>query len=155
MKHVTITREKPTTDQGTKGLWVIDEQPEHGWKTLELPDRHNAPRLSCIPNGTYMCELGPTSHLWSPREDGRLFHVLDVPGRSAIEIHAATWAGDVKLGFHTDLLGCIAVGASFGMLTPPDTAKPQLAILSSRATLKQIMHILGDEPFQLTIEEGE
>lgn len=144
--EVTVTR-RPTGEQGTFGQWAFDNR---FWPTIELPWDDNSPHYSCIPDGTYDCELDATSK-WSPRPDGRLFHVLAVPNRSLIKIHAATWGGDVRNGWHSDLLGCIAPGRRTGLLAPPDTGKLQACVLESRAALTEIMDVLGDDPFRLTI----
>jgi hypothetical protein len=76
---------------------------------------------------------------------------MDVPGRSLIKIHAASWAGDVRKGWHSDLLGCIAPGKRTGSLTPPDVGQAQAAVLSSRVALSEIMNFLGDDAFELEI----
>lgn len=65
--------------------------------TLELPWRGNQRGVSCIPAGTYPVQYG-----WSDRWNCLMPHVLDVPGRDAIEIHIGNGPGD------TD--GCIIVG---------------------------------------------
>lgn len=150
MIRATLLR-SPSTDEGTFGTLQVHATRVDSFRTIELPWRDNSPQLSCIPAGAYRCRLGPTSK-WSPRADGRLFEVTGVPGRSAIKIHAASWAGDVRKGLHADLLGCIAPGKTTGKLTPPDTGKPQAAVLSSRVALTELMTLLGDDDFELTVE---
>lgn len=146
---------QPTTDQGTFGLLTVPARAV-SWISLELPWRDNSPRKSCIPPGpaegtmTYIARLREVSK-WSPRLDGRLFGLLNVPGRSDIEIHAANFGGDVDLGWHTDLLGCIAPGLKSGSLIHPDVGQPQAALLSSRTALEQMMSELGDEDFALEV----
>ena len=146
---------QPTSDEGTFGLWTIPER-ALSWPSLELPARGNASRKSCIdpmpgePSRVYVASLRHVSK-WSPRTDGRLFGLLDVPGRTDIEIHAATWAGDVDLGWHTDLLGCITVGSKVGTLVHPEVGREQAAILGSRAALTELMAELGDEDFELEV----
>lgn len=147
--NITLKR-LSTGDQGTQGALTIDSN-DFTCDTLELPWRDDAPRASCVPAGEYLVALAWTGHLWSPRPDGKIFQLQNVEGRQAIDIHAATWAGDVSKGWHSDLLGCLALGLSFGMLQPPDVSQPQLAILSSRAALTKFMALVGDGPFQLTI----
>lgn len=151
----TIMR-RPTSDQGTLGALAIPEL-ARAWTSLELPWRGNVRHLSCIApapgeRARYRCELQPSSK-WTPRDDGRLYWILDVPGRSAIEIHAATWAGDVTKGWHSDLLGCVAPGEREGELAPA-AGRLQRCILQSRLALTEFMDALEGEPFDLEIAWG-
>jgi len=51
--------------------------------TLERPDLNNQPFVSCIPEGQYIVRRNTSGrHQW--------YELLDVPGRSFIEIHTAT-----------------------------------------------------------------
>ena len=150
MKHVDVFR-GPSTDEGTFGTWQFDGRE---WVSMELPDRDNKPNLSRILAGTYICQLEPT-HLWSPRPDGLLYHVLDVPGHQLIKIHAANWAGDVTLHWHSDLLGCLAIGNGRAELTPMQTGKPQQAITGTREALAELMDLLAGETFELQIHDPE
>ena len=68
---------------------------------MELPDKQNQRRISCIPKGEYDCiKRDATASI--PYQ-----HILikDVPNRSGICLHKANY---VK-----QLLGCIAVGDKF------------------------------------------
>jgi len=67
-------------------------------RTLELPDKENKRRISCIPCGEY-----EVIKRWSEKY-GDHFHILGVPGRDYILIHSAN--------FYSQLLGCVAVGFS-------------------------------------------
>lgn len=148
MKHADVFR-GTSTDEGTFGTWQLEGR---DWVSMELPDRNNNPRLSRIPAGTYICELRPT-HLWSPRPDGLLYQVMDVPHRDLIKIHAANWAGDVTLHWHTDLLGCLAIGQSRTRLTPHQTNVLQQALACTREALAEFMGLLDGETFELTIHD--
>ena len=64
--------------------------------TLELPDKNNEKRVSCIPKGTYK-----VMKRYSDKHKNH-FQILDVPNRSFILIHSANYV--------YQLLGCIAVG---------------------------------------------
>ena len=81
-------------------MLVFDDkhQLSYSCKTLELPWRNNKKRASCIPEGVY-----EVTKRFSPKFKNH-FHILDVPNRSYILIHQAN--------FVSELLGCIAVGAS-------------------------------------------
>ena len=96
--HVTLLREEQS-DQGTFGLLSFEG---HELRSLELPWRGNQRGLSCIPEGIYRCVM-----VRSPRM-GRVYGVCDVPGRSNVLIHSANLAGDIHLGWDTQLQGCIA-----------------------------------------------
>jgi len=68
-------------------------------ETLELPWKDNLPKVSCIPDGEYEVEK-----TYSPSFKKQLWLIKNVPNRSGIRIHSAS--------FVSDLLGCIAPGLS-------------------------------------------
>jgi hypothetical protein len=102
--------------------------------TLELPDLNNAPHISCIPKGNYLCSL-----YQSPRH-GLVPLVHDVPNRSMIEMHPANYSRELK--------GCIALG-----MTSADIDKDGiLDVTSSQKTFKRFMEALSpDQRFELLI----
>ncbi len=111
----TITRE-PSTDAGTFGKLVLVIPTSGGsitWEchTLELPWKDNRTKLSCIPAGTYT-----SSPVRSPKF-GDVYGVHNVPGRSAILIHAGNYGGDIEKGLKSDIEGCILLGMGRGTLT--------------------------------------
>ena len=65
--------------------------------SLELPDKNNKKRVSCIPEGEYIA----IKHK-SPRFKDCLW-IQDVPDRSEILIH--------KGNYYSDILGCILIGS--------------------------------------------
>ena len=71
------------------------------WKSLELPlefeGQENVPDKTCIPAGTY-----EVKNLFSEKHGCLMPHVMGVPDRTAIEIHAASEPAN--------LLGCTAIG---------------------------------------------
>lgn len=129
-------------DQGTFGRMSFGGRTVH---TLELPWRDNIRQRSCIPNGEYLCKL-----VNSPRF-GRVYGVTNVPGRSHVLIHSANVAGDVDLGWHTQLHGCIAPAERLGLMRIPD-GRMQQAGLVSRSALRKLMEWAGGTPFVLEIE---
>jgi hypothetical protein len=139
MRKVTLTRTE-TGDEGTFGNLVTDSM-FHVY-SLELPWRDNAVGKSCIPPGTYRCEMRD-----SPKH-GKCYHVLKVSGRTDVLIHAANWAGDAEKGFKSQLQGCISVGRAI------NTHIGQMAVLSSRDALKALEDDLDREPFELTVKWG-
>lgn len=148
MKLVELQR-SPSSPTGTFGRWYLPWL-DRAWPSLELPWADNEPQHSCIVAGTFRGVLAPSSK-WSPRADGRLYHIVDVPGRNLIKVHAATWAGDEREGWFAELLGCIAPGEQTSSLTPPGYKREQACILRSRAALREIMDLLEGDDIELKV----
>ncbi|WP_286767877.1 MULTISPECIES: DUF5675 family protein [Sphingobacterium] len=91
-KHILLLQRKYGA-QGTNG--TITYQGEEICHTIELPDRNNIPRISCIPIGQYKLEKRRYP------KHGEQIGIPMVLGREAILIHAANDA--LK-----ELQGCIA-----------------------------------------------
>jgi hypothetical protein len=129
----------PSSDEGTFGKFLLDD----GWSCFsgELPWRDNQPGHSSIPRpAVYTAYWG-----WSEKHQAYCYHLRDVPGRSAIEIHAANFCGDKLLGKKCDLLGCIALGMGLGELSG------QAAILSSKVAIVEFHQRMKQAPLQLVI----
>lgn len=83
--------------------------------TLELPNKQNAPNVSCIPAGLYKCKPIVSPSL------GPCFDVQDVLGRTFIRIHKGNYTRQIQ--------GCILVGTGIkdidgdGVLDVMDSAK--------------------------------
>ena len=101
--------------------------------TLELPDLNNdgiegnEVRKSCIPDGTY-----PVVRHTSPKF-GKTFWIKNVPGRSAILIHAGN--------FHRHTLGCVLVGDDHKDVNDDG----YLDVVNSKATMKKLLKFDIDE----------
>jgi hypothetical protein len=150
MRKVTLTREQGDDSQGTFGSWVSDTGV--CVRTIELPWRMDKPDISCIPEGVYTVRwLFSQKHGWC-------YHILAVPGRTYCEIHAANLAGDISLGYVSQLEGCISVGFSKYLFRADDGYpagnKDQLGVLESHPALEMIQKDLGVADFQLTIKRG-
>ena len=66
--------------------------------TIELPNKNNIKRFSCIPEGCYkVIKEQPQGHF-----NYTHFRLLNVPGREGILIHIANYVSQLR--------GCIAVG---------------------------------------------
>ncbi len=91
-KHILLLQRKYGA-QGTNG--TITYQGEEICHTIELPDRNNIPRISCIPIGQYKLEKRRYP------KHGEQIGIPIVLGREAILIHAANDA-------LRELQGCIA-----------------------------------------------
>lgn len=89
---VRLTRYK--LEDKTLGLLVINS--EQSFQTLELPWKDNKRNISCIPDGVYRYKID-----FSNNKHRNVIELIDVPGRSQIQIHVGT-----KL---SHLAGCIGV----------------------------------------------
>ena len=58
--------------------------------TLELPWRHNAQEISCIPAGDYPVVLSNSNRF------GPVFRLKDVPGREGILIHVGNYLHETR-----------------------------------------------------------
>ena len=136
MKQVKIYRHD-TTDFGTLGEVYIGGT-SFCW-SLEPPDRSNQKNYSCIPVGEYTC-------VWhkSPKY-GQVYMVTGVRHRSHILIHQGNLAGDRKKGYKTHSHGCILLGKYTGKL------KNQMAVLSSKPTVRMFNETMENETFHLAI----
>ncbi len=117
------------------------------WVTVEEEWKNNLPRISCIPTGSYICERS-TFH----RGGYETFEVMDVDGRTLIKFHVANT--------EEDLLGCIGLGLSLGVLRVTDEDSREkvhkLAVLSSRVAFDAWMASLqGVDRFILHIVDHE
>lgn len=109
-------------------------------KTLELPDKNNAPKISCIPTGVYICKY-TKSPLFSKNagHDVYTYEITNVKGRRGIRIHSANYV--------RQLLGCIALGSIHKDLD----ADGQLDVVHSGETIKKFESLMNKEDFELTI----
>lgn len=127
-------------DDGTPGYMRVMA---HTLATLELPWRHNARTISCIPAGRYLCELGTAPSY--PLN----YCLRGVPDRDGIVIHSGNYAGDVSRGWQSDSKGCILLGRACVM--PAPLGKTQRAVCLSKSTIKGFHEIMKGAPFWLTI----
>ena len=102
-------------------------------KTLELEEDTNQVRDDRIPRGEYQ-----VVKRWS-RKFGNHFHILDVPDRSYILIHAGN--------YHTQILGCVLVGSAHRDINNDGYND----VINSKVTLIKLLNILPSK-FKLTIE---
>lgn len=131
------------TKTGNAGSEGFISDGEFTCKSLELAWRNNQIGISCIPTGTYTCQIRKSNRF------GIKYHLQKVPNRTFILIHSGNWAGDVSMGFRSDVRGCILLGKEFGFLYK------QRAILKSRETVQEFMSYNNHKNFELTIIKGE
>lgn len=134
--HLTIQRFKQNS-QASFGEW----RDANGVKfcyTLERPWLDNQHGVSCIPAGTYTVR-----RRWSKKHNRDVWGLLDVPGRSDIEIHPAD---DPR-----ELEGCIAPGTEIGEVWT-ERFGDGYGVRHSRDALALLEQHVGDaEEWTLTI----
>lgn len=148
-RFVTLQRENDDTpDQGTPGVMTCDTGTQ--FYSLEAPDRNNEPDFSRIPAGTYLCEL-EESYQFHERDGTRamLYHVQDVPGRTAVKMHWGNFAGDVRKGWLSSVKGCVLQGTQRGVL------KGQKAVLDTNNGVHQFIEEMNREPFKLIVKDAQ
>lgn len=101
--------------------------------TLEPPDNENTANISSIPAQQY------TVVPYSSTKYHKVYHVLAVPGRTAVLLHPGNTV------HHT--AGCILLGATIGKL------KGDRAVLNSGATFDKFRELCGQDDHHLTIKE--
>ena len=123
MRTATIMRQ-PSTPAGTFGLFISDSGLQ--LHSLEKPWADNAPDVSCIPPGVYICKWG-----WSAKHGCNVYILQNVADRTMIEIHPANLA--------EQLLGCIALGEGVdtfaGTVGAVTLEAPTLGITNSQAAI--------------------
>lgn len=127
-KHILLLQRKYGA-QGTNG--TITYQGEEICHTIELPDRNNIPRISCIPIGQYKLEKRRYP------KHGEQIGIPIVLGREAILIHAANNA--LK-----ELQGCIAPVTT---LTGEGTGDYSGKALAKLKALVYSLWDMGDEVY--------
>lgn len=126
--EATITRIKSTSQ--TIGEWTIEGNP-FTCKTVELKQKNNTKKISCINDGVYT-----VIKRHSPRY-GNHFQVLGAEGRGLILI--------LGIGFSEELWGSIGVGENF------KTQGSVKTIDKTTETLDKLLAIMPDK-FKLTIK---
>ena len=138
MRAVILRSKEPLQ---TRGTFLVYEGTDIllSLKSLELPDKNNAKRISCILAGIYWVDK-------IQRPNGDLAFLLnDVPGRTAILIHIANFASGLKV----DLEGCIAPGMSFTDINKDGN----LDVTGSSLAMELLLRVLPKR-FQLTIVDN-
>jgi hypothetical protein len=108
--------------------------------TGELPDRDNAPNVSCILPGKYDAEW-----TYSPAFKRFMYVLLGTAPRTGIREHSANFMGDKTKGYYCQLNGCIAVGERLGWMDG------QKALLLSAPAVREFEVHMQQKPFELEI----
>lgn len=129
-KKITLKRIAETEKQ-IQGILSIEGE-KKVYATIELPNKNNHYRISCIPTGEYI--IRPRTS----KKYGKHLEVLNVPNRSMILIHAGN--------YYKQTAGCILVGKEWKDLNN-DGEKD---ITDSKKTLKELTELITKET-KLTI----
>lgn len=128
MKRLVLTRLKKEDDRTLGRLVVYSDLDLIGnFTTLELPWRNNERGNSSILSAFYFVE---------PRESERFkkhLHVLGVPGRDYILIHAGNWPKDTN--------GCILVGSGFADIDNDGKTE----ITNSKRALNKLVELVTEK----------
>lgn len=111
--------------------------------TGELPDRGNAPNLSCILANTYRAEW-----TYSPAFRRFMYILLGTAPRAGIREHSANLMGDRLKGYRAQLNGCIALGERLGWIDN------QKALLLSAPAVREFEMHMDRKPFELEIRDA-
>lgn len=131
---------RASSDMGTFGCLLA---PGYACFTGELPERGNAPGVSCIPPGDYLATWA-----LSPRLKRYTYRLSAVPQRSGVLLHPANLMGDKTKGFVAQLEGCIAPGEKLGAING------QAAVLVSRPALRRFEAAMNRQPFILEVRNA-
>ena len=124
MKTIDIKR-LAYNDDGTPGILSIDD---YYCYTYELPWVGNQPNISCIPEGMYSAKK-----IISPKRGYLVIQLINVPGRTFIQIHIGNSAKDIK--------GCIL----------PGTVGEDCRVGNSTEAFNDIMKITEEEDILIKI----
>lgn len=110
--------------------------------TLELPWLENKNSISCIPSGKYKARYRFAHE--SPSQKIDHLHILDVPGRSKILVHAGN--------YHWHVEGCVLVGKSHTDINKDGL----LDVTYSDKTMKKLMSLIPkDEEIDVVVRWRE
>jgi hypothetical protein len=144
-----------TAVDGTPGRW-INPVTGNWWDSIELEWLNNQEGLSCIPEGEYLVQMQPHPLHGSLGAlvgmPGMCYEIMNVPGRTAILVHIANWAGQENSGEKTDLLGCVGLGKGLAKMIPPGYKVPQEEVVMSTVAIEQFYKEMGGKPFRVSIK---
>lgn len=147
--NLTLIRTK-TSDQATIGqIQLPNGVILH---TAELPWRDNDPNTSSIIAATY-----PVKWMWSPHHNAYKYQLQNTGNRTYVEIHSGNFSGDVTLKdsdgnqlYQSDVLGCILLGKSVGLLKNK-FGNMQEGVEDSKSAVQEFETFMNGQDFTLTI----
>ena len=139
MKKINLLRYSGDS-YSTIGIISEEGKEDPIFHTIEKPWLFNEKNISCIPPGSYICK---PHHSEKFTHNPDIWEITDVPGRTAVLIHVANRAEQLK--------GCIALGLSAGYMQYKDGTIKK-AVLNSSAATRELKIITNyPDPFQLNI----
>lgn len=114
-----FTLQRETKDPTLPTIGTLSLDGKRLSDSVELPWKDNRTGQSCIPAGTFRLTF-----LYSPHFKRDLLHVLNVPGRDAIEIHPANYISELR--------GCLSLGTR-SITDPGHLLNSQRAVSSLEA----------------------
>jgi len=128
MKNIILERKTITSKYVAGQFWEpFDAGKSLICDSLELPWLQNQKNISCIPgNRSYRCKYNP---------DKNRFQLLNVQGRTDVQIHIGNWLKEIK--------GCILLGNITDWQTP--------FISDSAVCFNRLKEIVGNAEFKLII----
>jgi len=119
-----------TSDRGTFSFIIFGSIAKNGPDAilgygLELPQKYNEEKTSCIPAGLYQAEK------YNSPSKGDVIAIKNVPERTGIQIHIGNTLDDTT--------GCILIGSKVGFLN----GEP--AVLNSRHAMRKLLRAVPDE----------
>lgn len=137
MKRAVIYRLLGSDQQSLGILSTVNDGQLYVAKTLELPDKGNQQKISCIPAGVYKCVWSFSNHFQK-----HTYAILDVPGRAGIRIHSAN--------YFSQLLGCVALGSALKDINNDGHQD----IVHSGNTMAEFEKLMNYEQFELVIVDN-
>lgn len=133
--HATLERIDNSSNKQTLGFFNFYRDNDYifGCVTMELAWKDNIRMISCIPTGKYICKP------YSSEKYPQVYEVTGVPNRDKILIH---WGN-----YHYNYLGCIGAGREFVDLDRDGLRD----ITDTRNVIKEMIEVLNNEEFELTI----
>ena len=113
-------------DKQTLGKFYLLDNSDNvlaDWHSLELPNKNNEKRVSCIPEGIYKARKHK-----SPKF-GNCFWIQEVHNRSEILIHRGN--------YYTDILGCILIGSDLSDINNDG----YLDVINSTKSIKKLLEL--------------
>jgi len=99
--------------------------------TLSEAWRANMPKISCIPDGEYICEIVNSLHF------GRVYEIKNVPGRSHVLFHSGNTVADTE--------GCELFGSAVLL------DGREMKTVESRKAMSVFMEKTAGQPFKLRV----
>ena len=127
-------------DRGDQGTFGVLRTSGLTLYSGELPERGNAPNVSCVPTGTYQVEW-----TYSPRFRRFMYLLLGTAPRTGMRMHPANFMGDVAMNYRSQLNGCIALGEKLGQMDG------QKALLLSAPAVRRFEEHMQHKAFELEI----